>query len=303
MIVKIETEISGNFLIKEEFEIFLHPYTIKIRYDNSIKTHSISISKRLLDYQNFVPKVEIKNNQISEIKLPDISFIDDQLNILKHIESFGSIDINITSINWQNCSIEWINEPNEDIVIPIRKYKITPSYNNNNPKLLTADWLWNTIVYRNQLKGLTLPFSFFREGANSFYSFQYQNAFINFYHMLEGFFGNSQYKNEKIKDEFSKSEILKFGIETTLENLININNRHLTWTNKTVKKFDKSLNVEGIIHLLVEYRGKLSHFSLNKMDMKNPFKDKDYESLAFLAMGICIFSSVKLRIDPFRKKN
>ena len=35
--------------------------------------------------------------------------------------------------------------------------------------------------------------------------------------MLEGFFGNSQFENRKIKDEFQKSEILKYGIETTIK--------------------------------------------------------------------------------------
>ncbi len=302
MLVKIETEILGNFVIKEDLEIFIHPYTIRIRYDKQLEKHFISITKRQLEYQTLIPKVETTDNQILKIEIPSTNFLDNEINILKHIESFGAIDVNITSINWQNCSIEWINEPDEDIIIPIRKYKRTPTYKSDTPKLLTQNWLRNTILYRNQLKHLALPFSFFREGANMFHSFQYQNAFINFYLMLEGFFGNSQYKNEKIKEEFLKSEILKFGIEATLQNLIGINNKHLEWTRQTLKKYNKNWDAEGIIHILVEYRGKLSHFSINKSNMKNPFNDKDYDSLAFLAMGVCIFSSVKLRIDPFRKK-
>lgn len=295
MLLKIETEIIGNFIIQDEIEVVLQPFRIKVFYDTTSKQHLISITKRVVDYENYIPKVEITENQISKIILPNNEFFDEQISILRHIESFGAIDVEISFINWQNCSIEWVNEPNEDIIIPIRKYKRTPNYRNDNPELLTQNWLWSTIIYRNQLRDLTLPFSFFRQGANQLYSFQYQNAFINFYLILEGFFGNSEFKNEKIKAEFKKSEILKYGIETALETLLKQNSKHLNWTRQALKVYNKDFDIEGIIHLLVEYRGKLSHFSIGKTNMKNPFNDRKYESLAYLAMSICIYSSIKLR--------
>ena len=80
------------------------------------------------------------------------------------------------------------------------------------------------------------------------------------------------------------------------------NNKHLNWTKQALKIYSKDFDIEGIIHLLVEYRGKLSHFSMGKTNMKNPFNDVGYESLAYLAMCICVFSSIKLRFQPFRKK-
>ncbi|MEJ7681842.1 MAG: hypothetical protein WKG06_29140 [Segetibacter sp.] len=302
MLLRIETEVFGNFIIKDEIEVLLQPYKIQMRYEATTGLHMISLTKKVVNYESYIPKAEVTNNQISKIEFPDNGFFEEQINILRHIESFGAIDFEISSINWQNCTIEWINEPGEEVIIPIRKYSRKPNYENGKPKVLTPNWLQNTVIFRNQLSDLTLPFSFFREGANLFNSMQYQNAFINFYLMLEGFFGNSQFKNEKIKEEFTKSEILKYGIESTLDTLLKQNNKHVIWVTQTLNTYNKNLDSRGIIHLLVEYRGKLSHFSLGKTNMKNPFNDKGYESLAYLTMAICIFSSVKLRLEPFRKK-
>src|SRR3954451_18939654 len=105
MLLKIETEVVGNFIIQDEIEVVLQPYRIKVRYDTTSEQHLISITKRVVDYENYIAKVEIAENQIPKIVLPDNKFFDEQITILRHLESFGAIDIEISFINWQNCSI------------------------------------------------------------------------------------------------------------------------------------------------------------------------------------------------------
>ena len=121
--------------------------------------------------------------------------------------------------------------------------------------------------------------------------------------MLEGFFGNSiDYKNEKMKLEFKKSDILEYAINESIQYLENVKGKHYEWLINICKRYNKKVDKEGIIHVIVEQRGNLSHFSFpNSNKQKNPFKDSNYESLAFITMSICVFSSIKLRLKPLRQ--
>lgn len=302
MIAKIEAEIIGNFIAEKDMMFKHHPFDIDIHFETENDKYFISISKRVFDYDSFLPKVETKNGKISGIVFPSQDFIKEQIEILQHIESFGAIDKNIEKIVWQNCTIEWIPEnEDEEKKLPIKKYSRNISYESDS-KVLTKNWLRDCVIHKNQLSHLSLPFSFFREGSNLYRDFKYQSSFISFYLMLEGFFGNGKdYKNEKVKKEFSKSVILTKAINKTVSYLTNANNVHYNWLVKTCKKYNKKVDKEGIIHFLVEQRGNLSHFSLaNSNKQKNPFREKDYHSLAYIAMMICMFSSIDLRLEPFR---
>lgn len=303
MIVKIETEIKGNFVIEKDMIVKHHPFEFDIRYDKLLDNFFISISRKIIDYNKHIPILESRNNKATEIRFPSEEFLSEQIEILQHLESLGAIDKEVSKIDWQNCSIEWIPElPEEDSILPIRKYYRDIEYESKK-NILSKDWLFNTIIHRRQCAQLTLPFSFFREGVNFYHNFQYQNAFINFYFMLEGFFGNGvNFKNKIMKFEFSKSEILEYGISESIKHLEKKNDHHHEWLLETCKENNKNIDKKGIIHLLVEMRGKLSHFSFKKSNrQKNYFNDNEYSSLAFFTMMICKYSIVKLRFEPLKK--
>lgn len=304
MIIKIETEITGSFSIEKDMKVKQYPYKIDIRFDEDSSKFLISISKREINYSSYLPKIEIKDQVVNTIRYPSQEFLQEQLKILQHIESFGSIDKNIERINWQNCSIEWIPETVEERkLLPIKNYQKKMYYEFNH-KVLTQDWLQSTIIHRRQLENLVLPLAFFREGANFFHKFQYQNSFINFYLMLEGFFSNGKHwKNEVIIADFINSEIMNYSIDSAIKYLEQTGGKHYEWLINMCKKYNKKPNIEGVAHILVEQRGSLSHFSLaSSRKQKDAFADKEYESLAYLAMMICIKASVKLRLEPFKKK-
>jgi hypothetical protein len=169
-------------------------------------------------------------------------------------------------------------------------------------ELITQNWLFQTLIHRRQLQHLDQPFSFYREGINYYLKFQYQNAYINFYLMLEGFFSNGKhFKNEEIKNDFIKSEIIKYAINETITYLIQNKDKHYKWILQKCQDYNKNLDNDGIIHVLVENRGALSHYSLaSSRKLKDPFSDHDYESLAVIALMICRFSTIKLRLEPFK---
>jgi hypothetical protein len=303
MIVKIEAEIIGSFLIEKDMKIKHYPLDIDLRFDKETQKFYISLSKRILNYGSFIPKLKINEQKVSAIEFPSQSFLEEEIKILQHIESFGAIDKGIEKIDWQHFSIEWIPETkNEENELPIKKYKRDLSYDSET-KLMSKDWLTNTIIFRRQLSHLALPFSFLREGTNFYHNFQYQNAFINFYFMLEGFFGNGKdYRNEKMKSEFANSYIMDYAIDETIMYLAKTNDKHYQWFIDTCRIYNKQADKEGLIHILVEKRGKLSHFSLKDAGkQKNPFNDSEYHSLAFITMMICRYSSIKLRLIPFQR--
>lgn len=302
MIIKIEAEIKGNFQIEKDMKIKHYPYDIDIRYDLDNDCFFISMFRKIQNYVSYLPIVKIENEKIIECTLPSQSFLEEQIKVLQHIESFGAIDNGIEKIDWQNCSIEWIPESqDEEKELPIRKYSKKLSYDSEK-KIITKDWLFDTVIFQRQLTHLTLPFSFFREGANLYHNFQYQSSFIYFYLMLEGLFGNGEnFRNEKTKNDFLKSEILDYSINETISYLKRTPNIHYNWFVEICQIYNKKADKEGIIHFLVELRGNLSHCSINKPSKnKNPFKEADYHSLAFIAMIICRYSSNKLRLEPFR---
>lgn len=286
MIIKIEAEVSGNFMIEKDMKLKIYPFDIDFRFDSKSNKFFILISKKITD--------------ISSIDANNI--LDEPIKILQLIESFGAIDKGVEKIDWQNYSVEWIPESNEEREdIGIRKSK-RDLYYDFDSEILSKDWLNSTVIHRRQIEHLALPFSFYKEGVNFFHSFQYQNSFLNFYLMIEGFFGNGEFKNKLVKIEFKKSQILEKAINQTLSFLIQKKSIHYDWLNNVCKKYNKNVDKDGIIHFLVEFRGHLSHFSLKNSDkMKNIFKDKDYESLAFISMCICRFASIDLRLSPFKK--
>ena len=161
MLLKIETEIIGNFSIEEDMKIKLHPYNIDIRFDLEMEKHYISLCKRMINYSYYLPKLEINKNETKTIKFPSEDFLKEQVKILQHIESFGAIDKGVKKNNWNNCFIEWIPESKiERKELSIRKYNRDLTHKSKK-EILTKSWLQNTILHKRQLEHLALPFSFF----------------------------------------------------------------------------------------------------------------------------------------------
>jgi hypothetical protein len=300
MILKIETEINGNFRIENNFEVKYNPYNICIKYNDKEQKYFISIAKKMYNYSSLLPKLE-QVGQEKTIKFPNENFLENEIELLQHIESFGAIDKEVYDINWGNVSIEWIPESEQEKKeISIKKYSRSFSFQKEKG-LLSQEWLFNTIIHKRRLEHLTLPFSFFRNGLKHYKEFQYQESFLNFYLMLEGVFGNGKFKNDKIKSEFKKSPMLIQSIEKLLGDLKNSQLKHYEWFKEMSEKYNKEPSIESVIHIIVEQRGNLSHFSNKNNDRnKNPYKDKDFDSLAFITLMICKYVSNDLRLEPFR---
>ncbi|MBZ9731181.1 hypothetical protein LB467_15915 [Salegentibacter sp. JZCK2] len=301
MIIKIECKIIGDFTITDNCQIKYHPYEIEINFNETNQKFYISLLKKITNYSNLLPKLEIAENDERTIKFPSQVFLKEEIELLQHIESFGALDKEIYNIEWDNLSIEWLPETEqEEKELTIKKHSYTLSFKGKK-EIIDKDWLFYTIIHKRRLNHLTLPLSFFRIGLKYYKSFQYQEAFLNFYLMLEGIFGNNKFKNEHIKSEFQKSQVLSKAILRLLDQLKKSDLKHYGWFSEMCAKYHKEASVDGAIHILVEQRGNLSHFSnINPKKHKNPFRNKDFDSLAFITLMICKYVSIDLRLEPFR---
>ncbi len=300
MILRVETEIISNTILKEKIETKVYPYLIELYPNENLILHKISMQKPIFDYEKFLPVITIENKKITNVALPTDEFIIEFQEMFQLIESFGGLDLEIEKINWENPFIKWIAETEEER-IPINAYRRDFSFDKQRYGM-SLKWLDGLITSRRMLSHLVLPFSFYREGMVHYKKQEYINSFLNFFLMLEGAFANGKFRKNDVITEFKKSEVLVNSINKAIQTIERQANQiHKKWLDKYYDR-QTNLNSDEIIKILVKERGALSHYSMqNKRRQRNSFENKNYQTIAFIAMMICKYSSIKLRLEPYKK--
>ncbi|PTS95652.1 hypothetical protein DBR11_20965 [Pedobacter sp. HMWF019] len=275
----------------DSIEIKKHPFKIKLY--KTLNEYYISISKPISKGSDCLPKFDV-NGTDKEIVLPNESSYREMLEVINHVESFGSLDRKFEYIDTSNITLKWTAENDHDHFSPLTRItrKISESQQLDP---ISNDWLRNTISHKNQLGDLYFPFSFYRDGKNLFYSMRYQSSFCTFYMMLEYFF------NEKgwgiANDAYKRKKCLNSSLDKTLESIKKYP-LHYQWLSSELLKKGKSYNIDGLLFLINRYRDNLSHAN-DKSKNRNVFNEHGYFSLSYIAMMICLFVSIKKRMLPF----
>ncbi len=303
MILLIECLIDSDTIIHEIIELKRKSYLLKLHPDKHKRLNKVTIECKFDNYKKYTPKVTIIGGKITGIEFPEHNFFPEQLSMLQYIESFSALDLGVRRIFWEAPKIIWIPESEEER-IAITRYDRKEEYHREN-RAVSKNWLENTLIHQGMLNHLTEPLSFYRIGVNHFFEKSYIQAFLYFYMMLEGCFGNGNTKKKQSIDAFMNAQFLIYGIENSLATAKDKNDIHKNWfdnysfTNEEVNEDP----IRKMINILVEERGKLAHYLGGEVvRRRNNFEEKKYQSLAWLSMSICNFASIKLRFDPFRKK-
>lgn len=304
MILLIECKVDSDTLIDSVIEWRVNSYVFKLYPDAKNRFGSITVESKFPDYHQHIPKVIVENNKIVSIEFPEENFYPDQLSMFQYLESFSALDLGVKKIHWDNPSINWIAE-NDEERIAIKGYSKTMDYPDNNRKI-TLGWFQDTIIHRRMLGHLTEPLSFYRIGVNHYHQHSYIQAFLHFYLMLEGVFGNGNTNKKIAIGAFMEAPYLAYGINNVLKAFENpIHKKHRDWFNKYIF-INSEINIEPVrkmINIFYDERGKLAHYFNSNIDRRrNNFEDRKYQSLAAVAMMVCHFCSIKLRLDPFIKK-
>jgi hypothetical protein len=232
-------------------------------------------------------KFSYDGDQVHEILTSDFQYIEGMLSL------WG----NIKRVNWQSARFEYLPETDEEkarIAIPWIQIEKTPDKTEREmPDVKIAQ-----IILRRNFHGALLNqfLVFLREGKNNFQVGRYISAFLNFYFILEGAYGEKDHwRNAETREDFLKSpEFCKFVDEIITDNL-KIGGRYHWWINKMLQELktpkgnpiSKPLNSEGIAWLLVDTRGSLLHFKRDFNNLVDHLRvDDDYEAIAFVAYSL-----------------
>jgi len=284
-------KVHGNLKIDQPLKIKKHPYDIML-FENEGKFY-ISISKRIDLNSNCIPIFEISNKN-KEIKLPTKECYEEMEEIINHIESFGALDNKLEYIDKLNVVMKWIPENENDHFSPLNQIERKIIEKQDLDKL-SENWLWGTIVHKNQLSELFIPFSFFRDGKLLFNSMRYQSSFCTFYMMLEYFFNENSWGIKN--DAHKRDKCLNISLTKCLDDL-KLFPQHFEWLNEEIIKRKKNYNEDGLLFILNMFRNELSH-AVKKDKNRNPFNEHKYFSLAFITMMVCLSVSIKKRLLPF----
>lgn len=286
MKIQLIAEIEGNFLLNNSVSAKLYPYEFVIFKDNSKKY--ISITKPIIDYKDVAPKIYVKNN-MPNIEATKPEAYKDMEQWLYYIEAMGAFNFEIKKIHIDELEVKWICETEEEKgSIPITSLK-----RNRIPKTSTKyvsnSNLSNLVIFRKMLPEAHIPFSYYRQARNFFNDNDYYFAFINYFMMLEFMFADGQFNKAGMTKNFEKSELLELCVLSALQMLGNEDKKGLnySWLLQECKKRQKKLDFNGIVYILIEYRGLLSHAS----NRSKPFflDVEQLRPLVLLISLICFF--------------
>lgn len=295
MRIEVSAKMYGEFILKESIIVKSYPYDFMIFYEKG--SYYISISKKVIDYELYITKCQDCNG-IPQFTLTISEIYEDMIEWLQYIESMGAFNFGVKKIDWEEPKITWIPECDAEYgIMPLLSHQ-QKKESQDRFKLLKESNLQNIVIYRRILKEIYIPFTYFRQGRVFFDKQNYYFAFINFFMMLEYCFANGKFKKEAVLKEMYKAGLLRKSVNSVLEMVHKEKSRrHFNWIKDECKKFQKEYSVEGILYLLIEYRGILSH--AGGRSKKYIFNNQDLFSLAFLANMICFVACGNMQIYMF----
>lgn len=296
MFFEVQAQIIGdNLIVDRDIEFKHHPYVIRIIMKED--KYFLSFQKKLIDINKNIPIFTTNSNSVPILTLPSNDFYQDIIRVMQHIESFGALDNCLQSIDFENLTLKWITENENENLSPLseitRKRENSRSYNR-----LSKKWLSDTVIHHRQLGDLFIPFAFYRDATTLFHDHRYQSAFCTFYMMLEYFFHEKSWGIKS--DAYLKDTCLNTCLIETLNELPKYKTHH-NWLINELKRRDKEYNQQGLLSLINRFRDELSH-AVDIKKNRNVFNDQYFFSLSYVAMTLCRFVSIKQRLLPFVSK-
>ena len=282
MRLRITAEVKGDILLKEKISTVFYIYTFNIFKEN--ESFFISVEKSVSNYLDDIPKASFDESNHFVINIPETKIYADMVDWFKRIEAFGSFNLAIKRILYEEAEITWIPETvDEEKILSIKSYKVTKG--GQDCKYLRLSDFQDTLLYSKRLDENYIPFSYFRLGSSFFDEEEYYLSYINYFMMIEYLYGNGITENKKLRIEFGKSDVLVLSILMAI-NTFPIGDPNLEWLKNECKKKQKEYNVDGLICVLVDYRGMIAH-GLKKRSGKYRDNPNLLRPISFILGIIC----------------
>lgn len=212
---------------------------------------------------------------------------------IQTLESLLGILGNIKKVFWNKAVFEYYPETEEEF----KRINILPAFffmhelMMDDPAEVPIGLITPYLRRMDTLSTLAAPMAFFRESKNEYAVGRYINSFFNSYFIIEGLFGNGQWRKRDIVRELTTSQIFSGFVQDFLDKA-GLNNDISQGMTKSqfleeLKKFSQPYTVEGLIKCIVETRGKLHHFSIASTQAQGtPFNNFDYKRISLIAFTL-----------------
>lgn len=299
MLYQITVKVEADSVYDQPYRLKVDHFILDVILGQDKVVEVLNIALRVKNYQDFLPEISSDiESRITQIKLRDSSLSFFLIDLAQHIEALGSFWFGIKKIYWENPKRGWVAEiPEEekDLELIINDFQ-QESHENKCYKEMTPEMLGSLIKNRQLHRSLVLPMSFYREGCNEFSSKRYTSSFINFYFYIDDLYGQGKTKNKEVENLFKSSRHIRNAFEEAIQVFQDKENfENLKELKEFLEMEKKTLSVDGLIELIVQIRGNLSHFSQKSSKKKgHPLNQRDFRSVALLMKSICIFTFTEL---------
>lgn len=299
MLYQITVKVDADSVYHQPYRLEVDHFILDVIVGQNKVVEALNIALRVKNYQDFLPEVSSDvESRIAQIKLRDSSLSFFLIDLAQHIEALGSFWLGIKKIYWESPKRGWIAETPEeekDLEFITNDFQ-RESHENKCYREMAPEMLESLVKNRQLHRNLVLPMSFYREGCNEFSSKRYTSSFINFYFYLDDLYGQGKTKNKEVENLFKSSEHIRNAFEETIRFFQDEeNSENLEELKEFLETEKKTLSVDGLIELIVQIRGNLSHFSQKSSKKKgHPLNQRDFRSVALLMKSICIFTFAEL---------
>jgi hypothetical protein len=208
-----------------------------------------------------------------------------EMQVLEGLLSFRC-EGQFARLRWDTPKVEFMpGNEREKAYVAVHGFQSSQEYRDH-PIRISEDAWAEMVNTSNRVGDLVVPLSFFREALNDFRQFRYVGAFCNFYFILEDFYGGGKTRNRDVERQFKNSHELRESVRWAMDSCLQ-RKQHRAEVQQLCEEEKKEYSVDGLIELLVRVRGNLHHFSGGSSKRHGtPLNQQDFESVAFLAMGL-----------------
>lgn len=306
MLYQITVKVEAEATCQRPYKVEVDNFILEVMVNSDKLVEALSISRRVKNYQDFLPQVcsDLKS-RITQINLRDSEICFFLVDLAQHIEALGSFWFGVKKIYWESPKRAWIAEtPEEQKALEFspnhfqEQARENKCYREMSPEMLVS------LVHNRRLHNhLVLPMSFYREACNDFGSARYTSSFINFYFYLDDLYGQGKTKNKEVEKLFKSSEQVIQAVQQTIQLYQDKkSSENLDELKKFLQLEKKEFTIDGIIELIVQIRGNLSHFSQKSSKKKgHPLNQIEFRTLALLMQSICTHTFIKLTTGEMPK--
>lgn len=302
MKLSLECSVKGKVKIGRQLKVVNGLKEYLLIPDDKGWLSSIKIIKKVAVPQKYSAKIEPGEGKV-KAKIVIDGDRDEYLELVREFQELESVlsfatTGSLKSVAWDAPREDFIPETEEEKrQVSVYGFHFTKEYPDYPASL--DEGAFDVIIKSKEHYGsLLMPKAFYKDGINEFTSRRYINAFYNFYFVLEDFYGEGKTKNKDIADAFRNSKDFREILEWMIKENLDKYERHRISIKRFCDEEKVKYDIDGLIDLLQKVRGNLHHYSSrSSKHLGTPFSHEDFESIAFLTMGLALQTILRKIVD------